>query len=247
MKDKGADGIPSDSKNREGHKRGQGVAGMLARWLRSGLQSGRVTESAWQDAGERNPEGKPGSAVEGRAAGLGESAARETGGADVFRMTDAPGVGTADWDDMDDRVARRLRRVFGRSLHVLHIDVGSCNACESEVLALSNPQYNFHRFGVFFTPSPRHADVLLVTGALTPAMAQVLRSTYEAMPRPRLVIAAGVCTLSGGVFRESRQFAGPVESVVPVDVYITGCPPAPRALLQGILQAVGRKREGGRS
>lgn len=190
---------------------------MWARWLRSGLQSGRVTENAWRGGTE------------------GE-----------FWIPDAAGPEPADWDEMDDRAARRLRRIFGRSLHVRHIDVGSCNACESEVLALSNPQYNFHRYGIFFTPSPRHADVLLVTGALTPAMAEILRTTYEAMPRPRIVIAAGVCTLSGGVFRESPQFAGPVESVVPVDLHIQGCPPAPAELLRGLLQAVRRKREGAR-
>ena len=153
-----------------------------------------------------------------------------------------------DWDALqEDGLAARLARAFGRSLYVRHIDVGSCNACESEVLALSNPHYNFHRLGLFFAASPRHADVLLVTGALTPAMKPVLREAYEAMPRPRIVLAAGVCALSGGVFAKSRQFMGPVDSVLPVDVYLPGCPPTPYALIRGLLTAVERRREVSRS
>lgn len=149
-----------------------------------------------------------------------------------------------DWSLLEEAtLARRLRKTFQRSLFVRHIDVGSCNACESEILALSNPYYNFHRLGVFFTASPRHADVLLVTGALTPAMKNVLLETYEAMPRPRIVLAAGVCALHGGVFAKSRQFVGPIESIIPVDVFIPGCPPTPYALLNGILLALqGRER-----
>lgn len=183
---------------------------MLAKWLRSGLGSGRITERF--------------TVAEAEAVQIRDSA--------------------SDWMEMDEGDAVRMRRIFGRSVHVRHIDVGSCNACESEVLALSNPQYNFHRLGIFFTSSPRHADVLLVTGMLTPAMKDALRATYEAMPKPRIVIAAGVCTLSGGVFQDSRQFAGAVETVVPVDAYIPGCPPSPRALLRGILRTVSGQ-EGG--
>lgn len=145
----------------------------------------------------------------------------------------------ADWDDLDERgMSMRLARYFGHSLHIRHIDVGSCNACESEVLALSNPYYNFHRLGLFFTNSPRHADVLLVTGALTAAMAPVLRETYDAMPRPRLVVAVGVCALHGGVFANSSRFVGPVDGVLPVDAYIPGCPPNPYALLNGLRKAI---------
>ena len=151
----------------------------------------------------------------------------------------------SDWNELDaeKQAASRLRRIFGKSLHVRHIDVGSCNACESEVLALSNPYYNFHRLGLFFTASPRQADVLLVTGAMTPTMKPILMETYEAMPKPRLVVAAGVCAIHGGVFANSRQFAGPVESVIPVDAFIPGCPPTPYALINGILAAV-NGREG---
>lgn len=147
-------------------------------------------------------------------------------------------VEQSDWGQM----ARQLRKIFDRSLHLRHIDVGSCNACEAEVLALSNPYYNFHRLGIFFTASPRHADVLLVTGALTHAMKPVLLETYEAMPKPRLVIATGVCAIHGGVFRESPKFAGPVDQVIPVDAWVPGCPPHPFVLIDGILAAMeGRK------
>ena len=150
----------------------------------------------------------------------------------------------SDWADLEVRgMAKQLRRYFGSSLFIRHIDVGSCNACESEVLALTNPYYNMHQLGVFFTPSPRHADVLLVTGALTPAMRPVLLETYQAMPKPRIVIAAGVCPIHGGVFASSSQFVGPVHEVVPVDVYIKGCPPTPLALLRGLLQSVQRGGE----
>lgn len=139
-------------------------------------------------------------------------------------------------------MAQRLRRIFGHSLNIRHIDVGSCNACESEVLSLSNPYYNFHRLGLFFTASPRHADVLLVTGAMTHAMEDVLLTTYTAMPQPRLVVATGVCAIHGGLFRESPEFAGPVDTTIPVDAYIPGCPPTPYAIINGILQAVDRRK-----
>lgn len=148
-----------------------------------------------------------------------------------------------DWNQLDRETLRQFRKKFGHSLHIRHIDVGSCNACESEVLALSNPYYNFHRLGLFFASSPRHADVLLVTGALTEAMKDVLLATYEAMPRPRIVIAAGVCPIHGGVFHNSSCFAGPVDTVIPVDAYIPGCPPTPYALIHGLLLAAGREKE----
>ncbi len=151
---------------------------------------------------------------------------------------------TSDWKQIDEAgLGERLQHVFSRSLNVRHIDVGSCNACESEVLSLSNPYYNFHRLGIFFTSSPRHADVLLVTGALTPLMKPILLETYEAMPRPRLVVAVGVCALHGGVFKKSPQFVGPVQDIIPVDAFIPGCPPTPYGIINGILQAI-EKRNG---
>lgn len=149
----------------------------------------------------------------------------------------------SDWNQLDDATFRQFRKKFARSLHIRHIDVGSCNACESEVLALSNPYYNFHRLGLFFASSPRHADVLLVTGALTHAMKEVLLATYEAMPRPRIVIAAGVCPIHGGVFKDSPHFVGAIDSVIPVDAYIPGCPPTPYALIHGLLTAAARQEE----
>lgn len=153
--------------------------------------------------------------------------------------------GQSDWDVIENRAAGKLRNVFGRSLHIRHIDVGSCNACESEVLSLTNPYYNMHRLGLFFASSPRHADVLLVTGAMTHAMRDVLIETYTAMPRPRIVVATGVCAIHGGVFRRSSEFEGPVDSVLPVDVYIPGCPPTPYALINGILQSIEQRKEAG--
>ena len=147
-----------------------------------------------------------------------------------------------DWETLGDmQVIRKLQKIFGGSLHVRHIDVGSCNACESEVLSLSNPYYNFHRLGIFFTASPRHADVLLVTGALTQSMKPVLLETYEAMPKPRIVIAAGVCAIHGGLFLQSPHFAGSVDQAIPVDVWIPGCPPHPYALINGLIKAMTRR------
>ncbi len=144
-----------------------------------------------------------------------------------------------DWEHLGDlQMICKLRKIFSSSLYVRHIDVGSCNACESEVLSLSNPYYNFHRLGIFFTASPRHADVLLITGALTQAMKPVLVATYEAMPRPRIVIAVGVCAIHGGLFAQSPHFAGAVDQVIPVDVWIPGCPPHPYALINGLVKAM---------
>ncbi len=134
---------------------------------------------------------------------------------------------------------RDLQNNFRGSLHIRHIDTGSCNACESEILALSNPYYNLHRLGFFFTASPRHADVLLVTGALTEPMRPVLLETYAAMPRPRLVIACGACALDGGLCRSGDRPAAGLSDVLPVNVKIPGCPPNPYSLLQGLLLAVG--------
>lgn len=144
--------------------------------------------------------------------------------------------------DLDETLnGEGFRKIFRKSLHVRHIDTGSCNACESEILALTNPYYNFHRLGIFFTASPRHADVLLVTGAVTVAMKDILLETYEAMPRPRIVIASGICAMDGGLFKNSERFAGRVEDFIPVDVKLPGCPPNPFALINGLLTAVSRK------
>jgi Ni,Fe-hydrogenase III small subunit len=135
---------------------------------------------------------------------------------------------------------RRRIAPFRRSLHIRHVDAGSDGSEEAEILALGNPFYDINRLGLFFTPSPRHADLLLVTGPVTRAMAEPLRRTYEAMPHPKLVVAAGTSACSGGIFGASYATLGGVDTVLPVDVYIPGSPPSPFALLQGLLLAVGR-------
>ena len=119
------------------------------------------------------------------------------------------------------------RRPFRRSLHVRHVDAGSCNGCESELQALNNPFYNLHRLGIFFTPSPRFADLLLVTGPVTYAMLEPLRATYEAMPEPRWVMAVGTCAVSGGIAGGGYACGNGLDGVLPVDVFLPGCPPNP--------------------
>ncbi|MGC2169402.1 MAG: NADH-quinone oxidoreductase subunit B family protein [Acidimicrobiales bacterium] len=135
-----------------------------------------------------------------------------------------------------------VHTMFGRSLHVRTIDTGSCAACESEIRLLLSPHYDVHRLGLFFTPTPRHADLLMVTGPVVRAMETALAKAYEAMPDPKLVVAVGACPL-GGVYAEDEFVRGRLDRVLPVDVYIPGCPPSPLALIQGLLVAVGRLSE----
>ena len=127
-----------------------------------------------------------------------------------------------------------------RSLHVRHLDSGSCNGCDWEIAALLNPVYDLQRLGIDIVASPRHADLLLVTGVMTRNLTQAARLTYEAMPEPRLVVAVGACALGGGVFATTYAAAGSTEPVLPVDVFIPGCPPRPEAIIHGLLVAVGR-------
>jgi Ni,Fe-hydrogenase III small subunit/formate hydrogenlyase subunit 6/NADH:ubiquinone oxidoreductase subunit I len=133
-----------------------------------------------------------------------------------------------------------IHEVLGRSLHIREVDAGSCNGCEIEIVGLNSPVYDIERFGIHFVASPRHADMLLVTGPVSRNMELALRKTYEATPGPRLVVAVGACGCSGGIFGQNYATVGGVDKVIPVDVYIPGCPPNPYALLQGILLAVGR-------
>ena len=138
------------------------------------------------------------------------------------------------------RLRSRIRGQLGRSLHVRQVDAGSCNACELEIAATTNPLYDLERFGIQLVASPRHADVLLVTGPVTRNMEIALRRTYEAAPDPRIVVAVGACGCSGGIFGEGTYAAvGGVDRVLPVDVYIPGCPPRPQAILNGLLVAMG--------
>ncbi len=127
---------------------------------------------------------------------------------------------------------------LGRALAIRHVDTGSCNGCELEINALNTPQLNIEGLGIKFVASPRHADLLLVTGSVSRHMEQALRRTYEAIPQPRLVVAVGDCGRDGGIFGTSYASRGGVASVIPVDVAVPGCPPTPTQLLQGILAAV---------
>lgn len=146
-------------------------------------------------------------------------------------------------------LVERQARTFHRSLHIRHVDAGSCNGCESELQALNNPFYNLHRLGVFFTASPRFADVLLVTGPVTHAMRGALLQTYDAMPEPKWVIATGTCAVSGGVTAGNYASGSGLDGVVPVDIYLPGCPPNPAAIIHALLLIVGRtqsRMRGGR-
>lgn len=132
------------------------------------------------------------------------------------------------------------RPSFRRSLHIRHVDAGSCNGCESELQALNNPYYNLHRLGIFFTPSPRFADLLLVTGPVTKAMLEPLRRTWEAMSEPRWVMAYGTCAVSGGIAPGGACLSG-LDEVLPVDLYLPGCPPNPAAIIEALLMFLDRR------
>ncbi len=133
---------------------------------------------------------------------------------------------------------RAARQRLGRSLAIREVDAGSCNGCELEIHALNNPYYDLERFGLRFVASPRHADVLLVTGPVTKNMREALERTYAATPAPKWVVAVGDCARDGGLFAGSRAVVGGVGSVVPVDLHIPGCPPSPLKLLEGLLALV---------
>ena len=145
-------------------------------------------------------------------------------------------------DALGADVKARIDKVLGRSLHIREVDAGSCNGCEIEIVGLNSPVYDIERFGIHFVASPRHADMLLVTGPVSRNMELALRKTYDATPAPRLVVAVGACGCSGGIFGQNYASLGGVDKVIPVDVYIPGCPPNPHALLHGILLALGRLR-----
>jgi Ni,Fe-hydrogenase III small subunit len=139
-------------------------------------------------------------------------------------------------------IQRQILGILGQALTIRQVDAGSCNGCELEIHALGNPYYNLEGLGIKFVASPRHADMLLVTGPVSRNMAQALRRTYEATPEPKLVVAVGDCGGSGGIFGESYASCGPVSQVIPVDLVVPGCPPPPLEILRGILTAVQRCR-----
>lgn len=136
-----------------------------------------------------------------------------------------------------------ITRVFGQAVAIRHVDAGSCNGCELEIHALNGPHYNIEGLGVKFVASPRHADLLLVTGPVSRNLEIALRRTYDATPEPKWVVAVGDCGCSGGMFGESYASSGKVSNVIPVDVEVPGCPPTPVSLLQGILAAVSKERK----
>jgi Ni,Fe-hydrogenase III small subunit len=151
-------------------------------------------------------------------------------------LTEAPPVaGDAALAALAANVDRAARRRLGRSLSIREVDAGSCNGCELEIHALNNAVYDLERFGLHFVASPRHADVLLVTGPVTRNMREALARTYHATPDPKWVVAVGDCARDGGLFSGSYAVVGGVSAVVPVDLHIPGCPPRPMQLLKGLL------------
>jgi Ni,Fe-hydrogenase III small subunit/formate hydrogenlyase subunit 6/NADH:ubiquinone oxidoreductase subunit I len=143
-------------------------------------------------------------------------------------------------EDAGKRIEAAIKSLLGRSLAIRQVDAGSCNGCEQEITALNNPVHDIERFGIHFVASPRHADMLLVTGPVTRNMELALRKTWAATPNPKVVIAVGACGISGGIFGINYASLGGVDAVIPVDVFIPGCPPRPEALLHGILLALGQ-------
>ena len=137
-----------------------------------------------------------------------------------------------------ERLQKEIRSILGRALCIRQVDAGSCNGCELEIHALNNPYYNLEGLGIKFVATPRHADLLLVTGPVSVNMEEALKRTYDATPDPKLVVAVGECGACGGIFGTSYATRGAVANVIPVDLTIPGCPPSPQAILEGILHAV---------
>jgi Ni,Fe-hydrogenase III small subunit len=148
--------------------------------------------------------------------------------------------------DTDSSAVQRIHQdildIIGQALTIRQVDAGSCNGCELEIHALNNPYYNIEGLGIKFVASPRHADMLLVTGPVSRHMEEALRRTYDATPEPKLVVAVGDCGCTGGIFGESYASCGRVSNVLPVDVSVPGCPPAPLEILRGILSAVRHRK-----
>ena len=156
---------------------------------------------------------------------------------EVGIVSEAPPAADAGAREREELHAQ-LRRILGRALCIRQVDAGSCNGCELEIHALNNPYYNIEGIGLKFVASPRHADMLLVTGPVSRHMEEALRRTWEATPDPKLVVAVGDCGACGGIFGESYASCGRVANVIPVDVEVRGCPPSPTAILAGILGAL---------
>src|SRR5438105_2096062 len=155
--------------------------------------------------------------------------------------TEPLGPDEAELVQLVKQIDAKTRKLLGRALAIREVDAGSCNGCEIEITGLTSPVYDSERFGIHFVASPRHADMLLVTGPVTRNMEVPLRKTYEATPDPKLVVALGDCAQTCGVFKGSYAIAGSVDKVVPVDVFVPGCPPEPADILRGILAALDRR------
>jgi Ni,Fe-hydrogenase III small subunit len=155
---------------------------------------------------------------------------------------DLPRIDEPALQEVGERLKAAVGEIFGGSLAIREVDAGSCNGCELEIHALNNPYYGIERYGVHFVASPRHADMLLVTGPVSRHMQAALRRTYDATPNPKLVIAVGECGANGGEFGVSYASCGAVSNVIPVDAVIRGCPPTPLDLMCGILEAIGQRR-----
>ena len=155
-------------------------------------------------------------------------------------VTERLGPDEAEIVQLVKQIDAKTKKLLGRALAVREVDAGSCNGCEIEITGLTSPVYDSERFGIHFVASPRHADMLLVTGPVTRNMEVPLRKTYEATPDPKLVVAVGDCAQTCGVFKGSYAIVGSVDKVVPVDVFVPGCPPEPADILRGILAALDR-------
>jgi Ni,Fe-hydrogenase III small subunit len=138
-------------------------------------------------------------------------------------------------EELGQELKKTIHTKFGRSFHIREVDTGSCGACESEIIACSNPLYDIQRFGIDFVASPRHADALLVTGPVSKNMELALKKTYEAMPEPKFVITCGHCALDGGIFKDSYYVVGAVKEILPVILHIPGCPPSPLTIIRALL------------
>ena len=143
---------------------------------------------------------------------------------------------------IEQQLGEVILKHYARSLAIRHVDAGSCNGCELEIHACNSPYYNLERLGIKFVASPRHADLLLVTGPVSRNMEVAVKRTYDATPDPKLVVAIGDCGCTGGIFGESYASCGRVSNVIPVDVAVPGCPPTPTAIMQGILTALASRR-----
>src|SRR6185369_3954558 len=152
--------------------------------------------------------------------------------------TEAPPFASGEDAQAVERIHKDILAILGQALAIREVDAGSCNGCELEINALNNPYYNLEGLGIKFVASPRHADLLLVTGPVSRHMAVALKRTYDATPEPKLVVAVGDCACNGGIFGESYASCGRVSNVIPVDVAVPGCPPTPFAIMQGILTAI---------